>query len=50
MLATLTINNDIYQCFSSEVKLNGNRSASFYKEKEAKNEGREREKGRKTGK
>lgn len=29
MLATLTIRNDIYSVFPSEVKLNGNRSASF---------------------
>lgn len=29
MLATLITRNDIYSIFSSEVKLNGNRSASF---------------------
>lgn len=29
MLATLNTRNDIYSIFPSEVKLNGNRSASF---------------------
>lgn len=55
MLATLTIRNDIYSVFPSEVKLNGNRSASFdltKRKKQRRREGREggrKKKGREEG-